>query len=133
LTLDASGEEGVAQIKALLGLGDLVTNVNVPNRGQVANLPLGAVVETNARFGRDAVEPIAAGELPPAIQPIIARHVSNQEMIVEAALTHDAELAFAAVFNDPANRLPVDETWTLFNEMLQAGREFLPGWKITLS
>ena len=130
MTLDASGEEGVAQIKALLGLGDLVTNVNVENVGQVSNLPLHAVVETNARFGRDTVQPIAAGELPPAVQSIVARHVSNQEMIVEAALTHDKELAFAAVFNDPANRLPVDESWKMFNEMLSASREFLPGWKI---
>jgi galacturan 1,4-alpha-galacturonidase len=131
LTLDASGEEGVAQIKALLGLGDLVTNVNVENQGQVANLPLHAVVETNAHFGRDAVRPIAAGELPPALQSLIARHVNNQEMIVEAALTHNKELAFHAVFNDPANRLPVDESWEMFDAMLQASREFLPGLKIT--
>ena len=130
LTLDASGEEGVAQIKALLGLGDLVTNVNVENVGQIPNLPLHAVVETNAHFERDAVRPIAAGALPPALQSLIARHVSNQEMIVEAALTHDKELAFQAVFNDPANRLPVDESWDMFNEMLRASREFLPGWNI---
>jgi len=130
LTLDASGEEGVAQIRALLGLGDLITNVNVENAGQICNLPLHAVVETNAHFGRDAVEPLASGELPPALQSLVAHHVSNQEMIVEAALTHDQELAFAAVFNDPANRLPVDESWKMFNEMLSASREFLPGWKI---
>ena len=130
LTLDASGEEGVAQIRALLGLGDLITNVNVENAGQICNLPLHAVVETNAHFGRDAVEPLASGELPPALQSLVAHHVSNQEMIVEAALTHDQELAFAAVLNDPANRLPVDESWKMFNEMLSASREFLPGWKI---
>ena len=45
LELKGSGEEGHLLIKALLGLGDLVSNVNVPNRGQVENLPLGAVVE----------------------------------------------------------------------------------------
>ena len=89
LVLDASGEEGVAQMRALLGLGDLVTNVNVENRGQVADLPLGAVVETNARFSRDEVRPLAAGSLPPGVQPLVARHVANQEMIVEAALSRD--------------------------------------------
>jgi alpha-galactosidase len=130
LVIDASGEEGVAQIKALLGLGDLVTNVNVKNIGQVSNLPLDVVVETNARFSRNHVQPITAGALPTGVQSLVARHVSNQEMIVEAALTHDKNLAFQAVLNDPANRLPPDETWEMFDEMVRASREFLPGWEI---
>jgi alpha-galactosidase/6-phospho-beta-glucosidase family protein len=130
LVLDASGEEGVAQMRALLGLGDLVTNVNVENRGQIANLPLRAVVETNARFSRDQVQPVVAGALPAGVQALVARHVSNQEMIVQAALTADRELAFQAVLNDPANRLPPDETWQMFGEMLHASRAFLPGWEI---
>ena len=70
LTLTSTGEEGVAQIKALLGLGDLITNVNVENQGQVANLPLHAVVETNAHFSRDEVRPIAAGALPNGVQVV---------------------------------------------------------------
>ncbi len=130
LVLDASGEEGVAQMRALLGFGDLVTNVNVPNVGQISNLPLHSVVETNARFTRDQVQPLAAGALPAGVQSLVARHVSNQELIVEAALTHNKDLAFQAVLSDPANRLPPDETWKMFNEMLDASREFLPGWEI---
>jgi alpha-galactosidase/6-phospho-beta-glucosidase family protein len=130
LLLDASGEEGVAQMRALLGLGDLVTNVNVENRGQIANLPPRAVVETNARFSRDQVQPVVAGALPVGVQALVARHVSNQEMIVQAALTGDPQLAFQAVLNDPANRLPPDETWEMFGEMLHNSRAFLPGWKI---
>lgn len=130
LSIDASGEEGVAQMKALLGLGDLVTNVNVENVGQVSNLPLRAVVETNARFSRNQVQPIAAGALPPGVQTMIMRHVVNQEMIIDAALTRDTALAFQAVWNDPTNRVPPDEAWEMFGEMLSASQAFLPGWKI---
>lgn len=130
LVLDASGEEGVAQIKALLGLDDLITNVNVANVGQIANLPLNAVVETNASFSRNAVTPLVAGALPPGLQSLTARHIANQEMIVDAALTHDKDLAFQAVFNDPTNRLPLDETFVMFEEMLLASRALLPGWEI---
>lgn len=126
--LEPSGEEGIAQIKALVGLGNLVTNVNVENQGQIPNLPLGAVVETNALFSRDEVRPLNAGALAPGLQPLLARHVSNQELIVEAALTCDRELAFQAVYNDPTNRLPLDESWTMFKRMLDASRPFLPGW-----
>ena len=35
VTLKGSGEEGHLLIKALLGLSDLVSNVNIPNRGQI--------------------------------------------------------------------------------------------------
>jgi alpha-galactosidase len=130
LVLQSTGEEGVAQIKALLGLGDMTTNVNVRNQGQIANLPLSAVVETNAHFGRDEVRPLAAGELPARLQPLIARHVSNQEMIVEAALTRDRDLAFHAVYHDPANHLAIDRAWEMFSRLLRASRDFLPGWSI---
>jgi alpha-galactosidase len=59
---------------------------------------------------------------------LIHRHVCNQELIVEAALTRNKDLAFQAVYGDPASGLPVDEAWEMFNAMLQASREFLPGW-----
>lgn len=130
LELHTSGEEGVAQMRALLGLDDFITNVNVENQGQISNLPLHAVVETNARFSRDEVRPINAGALPPSIHSVINTHVENQEAIVEAALTRNKDLAFWAVYNDPASKLPVDEAWEMFNEMLCVSKAFLPGWDI---
>jgi alpha-galactosidase/6-phospho-beta-glucosidase family protein len=130
LSIEPTGEEGVAQIRALMGLGPIVTNVNVENQGQIPNLPLRAVVETNACFARNEVRPLCAGALPTGIQPLIARHVANQEMIVEAALTRDRDLAFQAVYSEPTNRLPLDECWAMFNQMLRASSEFLPGWTI---
>ena len=68
-----TGEEGVQQMRALLGLRDLVTNVNLPNTGQIPNLPLGAVVETNAHFCADSVRPVMAGPLPETIYPLVNR------------------------------------------------------------
>jgi len=128
--LVSSGEEGVGQIKALLGLGDLMTNVNLENRGQVSNLPMGAVVETNAYFDHNRVRPLTAGALPASLAPLIARHSVNQELIVSAALDCDPDQAFQAVYNDPTNRLPIDGCWEMFSRMLQASREFLPGWTL---
>jgi galacturan 1,4-alpha-galacturonidase len=128
LVLQATGEEGVAQIKALLGLGDIVTNVNVRNQGQMSNLPLHAVVETNAHFSRDEVRPLIAGELPPGLQPLIGQHVANQEAIVAAALTRDRDLAFQALYHDPANHLAIDRAWEMFKHLLAASQDFLPDW-----
>jgi len=112
-----SSEEAIQQIKALVGLGDLFTNVNMENRGQILNLPLHAVVETNAHFTHDHVQPLASGLLPPGVHALVSRHVANQEMIIEAALTHNKDLAFQAIFNDPTTNLPIDKAWKMFNEI----------------
>jgi alpha-galactosidase len=112
-----SGEEALRQIKALLGMGDLITNVNLENTGQVLNLPWHAVVETNAHFSQDRVAPLSAGALPPGIHALVSRHAANQEMIIEAALKRDQDLAFQAIFNDPTTRLPIDHAWRMFNEI----------------
>lgn len=125
-----SGEEGVKQIKALVGLGDFVTNVNLPNIGQIPNLPLGAVVETNALFARDSVRPIVAGELPLPVNNLVIRHVLNQETILKAALQRDKELAFSAFVNDPLVMINLNDARQLFEQMLINTKEYLPGWKI---
>ena len=120
LEIKSSGEEGVRQIKALFGLGDLVTNVNLKNTGQIANLQLDLVVETNAHFSRNEVRPLAAGSLPAGLLPLIRQHSANQELIIESALSGEKDLAFQAIYNDPTNSLTIDKTWEMFNEMMNA-------------
>lgn len=126
LVLESSGEEGVGMIKALLGLGDLVTNINMENVGQVSNLPHHVVVETNAHLSRDSIRPLSAGSLSAGIAPLISQHSANQELIIEAALSENTDLAFQAFFSDPSNHLPLDDSWELFNKMLHLQKQFLP-------
>lgn len=129
-TIEDTGEEGVRQIKAILGLEDLVTNVNLPNNGQVANLPLGAIVETNAVFRRDEVSPILAGSLPPGIASIAARHIANVQMTLEAAMEKSRKKAFLAFINDPLVSIDVEDASELLNEMLSNTAPYLEGWEI---
>ena len=121
-----TGEDGVRQIKALVGLEDLITNVNIPNLGQIPNLPIGTIVETNAVFRQDRVEPIVAGPIPNPIYGMVARHVSNQEAIVQAVLTGDKDLAFSAFINDPLVTITYDEAYKMFQEMLDNTKAYLP-------
>ncbi len=69
----------------MLGLGDLVTNVNIPNYGQIPNLPIGAVVETNACFRANLLNPVFAGNIPQTIYPLISRVCGEQEQVVDCA------------------------------------------------
>lgn len=120
-----TGEDGVKQIKALAGLGALVTNVNLPNRGQMQNVPLGAVVETNAVFTADSVKPVQAGALPAPVQALVSRQVFNQETVLRAALTRDYDLAFQAFANDPLMTASLPDAKALYREMLDNTRAYL--------
>ena len=121
-----TGEETVRQIKALCGLGDFVTNVNIPNVGQVENNPLGAVVETNAFFSGDSVRPVHAGKIPPALNALIMRIIEEQETVVDAALDGDYEKAFVAFMNNPNVCLTQEKARELFDKMLYNTKEYLP-------
>ncbi|MBN1558506.1 MAG: alpha-glucosidase/alpha-galactosidase [Lentisphaerae bacterium] len=119
--LENSGEEFINQMACIAGLAEFRTNVNLPNRGQVENLPRDAVVETNALFSECRVEPIASGSLPEPIAAWVNMHVANQEAVVKAALTADEDLGFRAFINDPlVHRLDLDDAWKLFRKMLNA-------------
>ncbi len=121
LDLEDSGEEFINQMAAIMGMAEFRTNVNLPNRGQLENLPRRAVVETNALFSKGRVEPIAAGTLPAPVNAWVAMHVANQEAVVEAALTGNAALGFQAFINDPlVHRLDLDDAWKLYQKMLKA-------------
>ena len=125
-----TGEEGVEQIRALLGLRDLVTNVNIPNVGQIPNLPLGAVVETNASFRTNELRPVMAGNVPDEIYTLISRIVGEQLLIVEAGMERDIEKAFKAFVADPLVNLPLDKARELFEAMLNNTKKYLGGYEL---
>ena len=124
-----TGEEGVMMMEALLGLSDMVTNVNIPNVGQIPNLPLGAVVETNATFTGGGVKPVMAGNIPMSIYPLISRIVGIQETVLEAAFTGDLDLAFQAFANDPLVTINRNDAKALFDEMIDNTKEYLTDYK----
>jgi galacturan 1,4-alpha-galacturonidase len=128
--LETTGEDGVAMIKALLGLSDLVTNVNLPNKGQIAGLPYYSIVETNALFTFDTIQPVVAGQLPTPIQNMVTRHIHNQKTTLQAAFKKDKELALQAFVQDPLVTLHPDQAKELFEKMLLNTQNYLEGWKL---
>ena len=128
--LKHTSEEGVNQIMALLGIKNLDTNVNIPNKGQLADLPLGAVLETNAQFRKDSLKPVASKPLPTMLNSLVRHIIEVQKSTLKAAITRDKNLAFQAFLNDPLVNISTDKAWKMFNEMLEATKDMLPGWKI---
>ena len=130
IKLSQTGEDGVNQIRALLGLHTMVTNVNLPNKGQIPNLPTDAVVETNAVFTSDSVFPVMAGEIPMEIYPLVSRIIAEQEIIVEAAARRDIDMAFKAFVNDPLVTVGIEDAKKLYKEMLQNTKKYLTEYGI---
>ena len=130
IKLGVTGEDGVNQIRALLGLHTMITNVNLPNVGQIPNLPRDVVVETNAIFTAEGIRPVMAGELPSEIYGLVTRIISEQEVVVEAALRRDVDLAFSAFANDPLMTIGFDEAKKLYREMLENTKEYLTEYNI---
>lgn len=114
-----SGEEGVDQIEALMGLRTLMTNVNLPNRGQIPWLPHGTIVETYAHWEKEMIRPLLTEEPPVGIRNLIARHADAQNALLQAALSGDTDLAFQVLLEDPLVRLPSEKAWEMFSSMLE--------------
>jgi alpha-galactosidase len=113
-----SGEEGIKIIKALAGLGDIVTNVNLPNSGQMPDLPDNCVVETNAVFSHNNIKPVKCRELPVDLRSLVMHHVLAQEGIAEAVFENDTEKAFRVFSHDLAvQTLPLSHARSLFDEL----------------
>ena len=123
--INGTGEEGVNQIRAILGLCELVTNVNIPNSGQIPNLPLGAVVETNAVFRADSVTPVMAGEIPETIYPLVSRVCAEQEVLSTGIAQRNLDMIFNAFVNDPLVTCSYDEAKELFKEMVMNTSKYL--------
>ncbi|AUH34344.1 alpha-galactosidase [Paracoccus tegillarcae] len=124
---ERSDEALVDQIKGLLGLGHFVSNVNLPNRGQIDGLPHGTIVETNALFSSLGVTPLVAGRLPDALQTITADHAARQTALTQAVMTASWGDLFDLFRSDPLV-VPLSDACAkdLFVEMVQATAHHLP-------
>lgn len=124
--LVASGEEGVELMKALCGLGEFKSNVNILNKGQISNIPSGTIVETNALFSFDCVTPLFVGEMPLELLTLTMPHVLNQEGIVKAGISRDYDMAFNVLCNDPLVTISYAETRNMFEKMMDNTKAYLP-------
>ena len=127
--INITGEEGTKLMRGLLGIENVISNVNVPNHGQISNMPEGFVVETNAAFTTRGVQPLSSGALPIGVDNLVMRVAHNQELTVEAAICGNYELAFKALINDPLVTVNMHDARKMFDEMLAGTAKYLPFYK----
>ncbi len=123
-TIPVSGSDDVAGwVAALAGAAVVEDNVNAPNDGQVPQLPSGAIVETRGVLDAAGCHPLVS-PMPPALEAVVRPHSLREEMVVEAALTGNRELALAALSSDPLLGSP-EAARAVLAELLAGTREWL--------
>ena len=126
IPLKPSGEELVRILRGLAGLETVVTNVNLPNRGQMPGIPLGSIVETNCVFTHGTVSPVAAPPLPLGALSLVRRCSDNVDLTCQGTLERDKDKLFTAFLNQPlCSTLTLTDAKSLFTEMCQNTKKYL--------
>ncbi|MDF1513861.1 MAG: hypothetical protein P1S60_08640 [Anaerolineae bacterium] len=112
-------------LNAYMGQDTIMRTVNLPNRGQVSNLPLGAVLEATTLISGTGFDPLCFGNLPPGITAILMRILGTQALTVQAALQADRKLAVQALVAGETVRTEA-EAERVMDVILDTHRAYLP-------
>lgn len=127
--LGPSGESAVEIIAQLLGLEPAgLQMVNIPNAGLIDNLPYDAIVELPAHVSPAGVRGLKVGELPLAVAQVLQTRVTQQELLVDAALTGDRQTALQGMLLD-AQITSLKVGREILERSLAANAEWLPAFK----
>ncbi len=98
---------------------------NLPNAGQISNLPLGATVETPVVVDGAGVHPLHMGALPEPIAELCRREISVARLCVEAAVEGDRQKALQCLLLDPVIT-DIEVARRILDDYLESYREYLP-------
>lgn len=98
---------------------------NLPNTGQIPNLPLGAIVETPGLLSGAGAQPLAFPALPDGIAELCRRELVRSELSVRAAAEGDRALALQALLLDPMIG-DIDQARAILDDFLITFKEYLP-------
>ncbi len=125
--LRAADSEGALEvIQSVAGSGaHYHLAVNLPNRGAIANLPAGAIVETPGVMSGAGVHAVNVGELPEGVAELCRRELAVVRFAVDAAVHGDRQAALQCLALDPAIR-DLDMAQAILDDYLETYREYLP-------
>lgn len=102
---------------------------NLPNAGQIPNLPLGAVVETPVHVDGAGIHPVHVGALPEPAAELCRRELMVAQLGVDAAAEGSYEKALQCLLLDPVIR-DLNTARKILDDYLKTYREHLPQfWK----
>ena len=103
---------------------------NLPNTGQIPQLPLGAAVETPCLVDSNGVQPSIVADVPPQLIALMRTQINVQELTVRALTEQNPEHIYHAAMMDPhtAAELDLRQIRGLVTDLLTAHSDWLPDW-----
>ena len=102
---------------------------NLPNIGQIANLPLGATVETPVVVNGAGIQPVHMGAMPEPIAELLRRETTAAQLCVDAAVEGNREKALQCLLLDPVIT-DINTAKNVLDDYLTSYKEYLPQfWK----
>jgi alpha-galactosidase/6-phospho-beta-glucosidase family protein len=98
---------------------------NLVNVGQIANLPLGAAVETPVIVDGAGIHPIHMGALPEPVAELCRRETAVAQLGVDAAVEGSREKALQCLLLDPVIT-DIDTAKKVLDDYLTTYKEYLP-------
>jgi alpha-galactosidase len=118
--------EGLGSLMEAIALGRRqVQIVNIANNGAVLNLPNYANLEMEAVTDSCGVRGIYIGEAPVSLKGILEKRIAWQELVVDAGVKGDKNLALQALLLDEMAILP-EKAEQMLSELLVASKDMLP-------
>lgn len=98
---------------------------NIPNDGNITNLPIGAIVEVPSVISASGVNGLTMGELPKTMAEICRRQLILNDMTLDAVLHGDIKIVYQLFALDPMiNNLK--NSYKLADEYIKENIKYLP-------
>jgi alpha-galactosidase len=118
--------EGLGRMVESFALGRRdVYIVNIENRGTVPNLPAFANLETEGVTCSQGFRPVYMGEAPLSLMGFLTKRIAWQELVADAAVKGDRNLALQALLLDEM-AIPPERAEAMLDELLAASKPMLP-------
>jgi alpha-galactosidase len=122
----ADSEGALEMIEAIAGAGNHYhLAVNLPNDGQITNLPTGAIVETPGLISGMGARGFPVGALPEGIAELLRRELACVRLSVDAAATGDRQAALQCLLLDPVLS-DMDVAKDVLDDYLLTYKQYLP-------
>jgi alpha-galactosidase len=131
ITTNRTWEYASYIIQAVETNSPFIAHVTVPNTGLIPNLPLDGMVEVATIFNRNGATPTYFGRLPAQCAALCDWHMRMYDLAATACIEKSKEAAVLALMLDPhtASVCCPEEIRNMTNELFEAEKEFLPGFK----
>ncbi len=103
---------------------------NLPNHGQIPQLPAGAAVETPCLVDANGVQPTVMTDIPPQLVALMRSQINVQELTVRALVDENRDHLYHAAMMDPhtAAELDLGQIRALVDDLLAAHHDWVPAW-----